>query len=177
MLTKTTMVAGLMVMLSGCSGSKIEEYAGREPHMDVREYFNGHVEAQGVFLNRSGVVEEQFKVDMHGEFSDKGGTLTEKFKYNDGKESGRVWTITFTDDKHFTGTAHDVVGEAMGAQEGNATNMKYVLTVPYKSSTIDLSMDDWIYRLDDKTAINRVQMKKFGIKVGELLITFHKLPK
>lgn len=171
---KNVIMAGVMVLLSGCSGAKIEEYQGREPRMDVREYFNGAVEAQGVFINRSGVVEEQFIVQMKGKFDAKGGTMKEEFTYSDGKTSERVWTIVMKDEQHFTGTAHDVVGTAEGAQMGNATNMKYVLRVPYKDSTIDLSMDDWIYRLDAKTAINRVDMRKFGFKAGELLITFHK---
>jgi len=174
MIKKTSVLAGLMVLLSGCSGAKIEEYQGREPRMDVREYFNGKVEARGVFLNRKGVVEEQFVVQMEGKFDATGGTMKEEFVYSDGKKAERTWTIVMKDENHFTGTAHDVVGEAQGAQMGNAMNMKYVLRVPYNDSTIDLSMDDWIYRLDEKTAINRVDMRKFGFQVGELLITFHK---
>lgn len=172
--SKTSLLAGLMVMLSGCSGSAIEDYAGREPAMDVRSYFNGHVEAHGVFINRSGMVEEQFVVEMTGKFKGNEGTLDETFRYMDGKTSERHWKITFTDDHHFTGTAHDVVGEAKGAQFGNAVNMRYVLRVPVKDSTYDINMDDWLYRLDEKTLVNRITMRKFGLHVGELLITFRK---
>jgi hypothetical protein len=171
---KTPLIAGLMVFLSGCSGTKVDEYLGREPFIDVREYFEGEVKASGVFIGRSGMVEEQFNVVMNGDFNEQGGTLNEVFTYTDGKEQKRTWTIAFTDENHFTGKAFDVIGEAQGGQFGNAINMQYVLRVPYKDSTVDVSMDDWIYRLDEKTAINRVEMRKFGIRVGELVITFRK---
>lgn len=164
----------LMVLMTGCSGTDVKEYEGREPKVDVRQYFNGHVEALGVFINRSGIVEEQFHVDMKGKFKGNEGTLDEVFTYTDGKRGERHWKISFTDDHHFTGTAHDVIGKAEGGQYGNAVNMRYVLRVPVKDTTYDVNMDDWLYKLDDKTLINKITMRKFGFKVGELVITFTK---
>ena len=171
---KSSVLASLVLLLTGCSGASIDDYAGREPHMDVREYFNGKVVAKGVFRNWRGVVEDQFVVQMHGKFDDKGGTMKEVFTYADGHTAERVWTIVMKDESHFTGTTHDVVGEATGEQKGNAMHMRYVLRVPYKGSTIDLSMDDWIYRIDKTTVINHIDMRKFGFSVGELILTFEK---
>jgi hypothetical protein len=34
-------------------------------------------------------------------------------------------------------------------------------------------MDDWLYRIDETTVINRNAMRKFGLKVGELVIGFN----
>jgi hypothetical protein len=169
-----TLLAGLAMLLSGCGGPSIEDYKGRGPAMDIREYLNGEVEAWGVYINRSGMVEEQFHVLMIGKFDKKAGTLEETLTYTDGKVSKRTWTVTFSDDNHFTSTAGDVVGVATGVQFGNAVNMNYVLRVPVKNTTYDITMDDWMYRLDEKTLINRVEMRKFGFKVGELLLTYRK---
>lgn len=174
MKTGSKLWAGLLALLTGCGGPGIESYQGREPAMDIRQYFNGDVEAWGVYLNRSGMAEEQFHVVMKGDFKGSDGTLQEKFTYSDGKTSERTWKVSFSDDHHFTGTAHDVVGVAQGSQFGNAVNMRYVLRVPVKNTTYDISMDDWMYRMDEKTLINRIEMRKFGLKVGELLITFRK---
>ena len=33
---------------------------------------------------------------------------------------------------------------------------------------------DWIFKQDDKVAINRAKMTKFGIKVAELTVFFQK---
>ncbi len=164
-----------IMFLSGCSSTKIDEYAGRQPVLDLREFFNGDIDADGVFFNRSGLVEKQFHVVMKGSWKGNDGKLEEWFTYSDGSKSTRVWTIKFNDDNTFSGTAPDVIGEAKGQQAGNASHMKYVLRVPMKGGkTVDVSMDDWLYKLDDKVMINKVAMSKFGFQVGELVITFKK---
>ncbi|MBY0406522.1 MAG: DUF3833 domain-containing protein, partial [Rickettsiales bacterium] len=84
------LLAGAMALLSGCGGPDIAEYKGRTPKMDVREYFDGKVLADGVYLSRAGVVEDQFHVVMDGDFDDKGGTLHETFTYMDGKKQERI---------------------------------------------------------------------------------------
>jgi len=167
----------LMVMtmfLTGCSGVDVADYAERSPKLDLRQYFNGDVIADGAFFNRSGKIEKQFHVVMRGSWQGNNGKLEEDFVYSDGTKSHRTWTVAFQDDNHFTGTAPDVVGTAVGEQRGNASHMKYVLRLPVKDTTYDVSMDDWLYRLSDTVMINRVAMTKFGFKVGELVITFHK---
>jgi hypothetical protein len=168
------LLAGLLVFLTGCSGAKIEDYSGREPAIDIRHYLNGDIEAWGVYMNRSGMVDQQFHAVMKGKWKGNDGTLEEHFTYSDGKKDDRIWSIHFDDDHHFTATAHDVIGQAKGAQFGNAVNLKYVLRVATHDTTYDLTMDDWLYLVDEHTILNRIQMRKFGFKVGELLITFRK---
>jgi len=172
---KCSILTGLLVFLGGCAGGpKIEDYADRKPAIDIRHYLNGNVEAWGVLLDRSGVVTEQFHVVMKGTWKGNDGTLEEKFTFSSGKKDERVWTVHFTDDHHFTASAHDVIGTATGKQYGNAVNMNYILRVPVDGTTYDLSMDDWMYLMTDDTLINRTEMRKFGFKVGELVLTFKK---
>ena len=160
--------------LTGCSGVKVEDYADKTPEFDIREYFNGPVEASGVFINRAGKMDSFFHVHMHGKWNGNEGTLEEKFVYDDGKTGERVWKLSMSDDHHFTGTAHDIIGISQGTQFGNAVNMQYVLRQPVGDTTYDLSMDDWLYRIDEHTVINRIVMTKLGIKVGELVLSFKK---
>jgi len=35
-------------------------------------------------------------------------------------------------------------------------------------------MEDWFYLMDDGRLINRARMSKFGLKVGELFVSFSK---
>lgn len=165
---------GIAACLTGCSSANVEDYASNTPKLDIREYFNGPVEASGVFLNWYGAAETYFHVTMNGEWKGNDGTLTEDFIYSNGKKDHRVWTLKVLDDNNFTGAAHDVIGIAQGKQYGNAVNMRYVLRVPTDGTTYDLSMNDWLYRVDEKTLINKIVMRKFGIKVGELVISFKK---
>jgi hypothetical protein len=54
--------------------------------------------------------------------------------------------------------------------------MGYVLNAKRASGEmITLTMDDWMYLLEDNVLINRTKMKKYGLNVGELVITFKKL--
>ena len=167
-------LAGMLAGLTGCSGARIEDYADKTPVFDIREYFNGHVEASGVFLNRAGKADSYFHVKMLGKWKGDEGTLAEEFVYDDGKKGERVWTLKMIDDHHFTGTAHDIIGISQGEQYGNAVHMRYVLRQPVDDTTYDLSMDDWLYRIDERTVINRITMRKFGFKVGELVLSFTK---
>jgi len=153
---------------------RVEAYEGRTPKLDLRQYLNGDIEASGVFINRAGMVTEQFHVAMKGTWTGNDGRLEEYFTYMDGRKDERIWAIRFTDDHHFTATAHDVDGQATGAQFGNAVNLRYRLRVPFRGRTIGISMDDWMYLMDGQTLINRTVMRKFGFRVGELLITFRK---
>jgi hypothetical protein len=52
--------------------------------------------------------------------------------------------------------------------------MRYVLRVPYSGRTIDVDMDDWMWRIDEKTVLNRTEMTKFGFRVGEVTLSFRK---
>jgi Protein of unknown function (DUF3833) len=169
-----SLFAGALVLLGGCSSPKIEDYADHKPVLDIREYFNGSIGAWGVFLDRAGMADPSFYAKMKGTWNSGNGRFEEHFTYSDGHTQERIWTVHFTDEHHFTATAHDVIGEAKGAQYGNAMNMRYVLAVTSKGKTYNVSMDDWMYRIDENTILNRIEMTKFGFKVGELIITFHK---
>lgn len=169
-----SLFAGLL-LLCGCSCPRVEDYNGNTPTLDIREYFNGKLEARGIMLNRSGKMDMSFHASMKGNWNGGNGIFEEHFTYSDGRTQERKWNLHFTDEHHFTATANDVVGEAKGTQYGNAMNMRYVLTVKtQKGKTYDISMDDWMFRMDDKIILNHIIMRKFGFKVGELFITFTK---
>jgi len=51
---------------------------------------------------------------------------------------------------------------------GNTMFMKYILIVPYKDSTIDITIDDRMYLVNDHLLINESKMTKFGFEVGEI---------
>ena len=67
-----------------------------------------------------------------------------------------------------------MVGKAKGYSYGPAFELEYVLLVPVKGKQMKITFDDWIFKQDDKVAINRAKMTKFGIKVAELTVLFVK---
>ena len=167
-----------MTMLSsllGCSSIDPKIYSKNSPKMDIRNYLNGKLEAQGILQNRAGEVIKTFTVKMVGTWKGNEGKLEEDFIFSDGKKDRRIWEIKFLDDNNFTAKAHDTVGIAKGQQYGNAVKMDYVLKVDVDGKKYDIRLIDWIYLVDEKTAINVSQMTKFGFRVGTLSISFKKL--
>lgn len=166
---------GLIVLLEqGCDMNDPAKYETNEPVLTIQEFFNGTVKGYGMIQKRSGEVRRRFVVTMEGKWTANEGTLDEYFVFDDGDKQYRQWKINLIDEHHFTATASDVKGVAMGEQYGNVIKMSYKLLIPYNSSTVALSMDDWLYRIDKQVVINRATMKKLGIPVGSITASFFK---
>jgi hypothetical protein len=153
---------------------KPEDFKGKQPRLIIEEYLQGNVKAWGLLQNRSGEVTRQFSADLDGSWDGKQLILDEKFNWTDGEIQTRQWTINKIDEHHYEGTASDVVGVAKGFSYGPAFKFEYVLLVPVKGKNIKITFDDWIFMQDEKVAINRATMTKFGFKVAELTVMFVK---
>ena len=116
-----------------------------------------------------------FKVDITGTLKSDTLTLDEKFLYDDGEQDSRVWTIKILGNNQYSGTASDVVGEATGISEGNALNWKYKLNLKVGDSTILVDFDDWMFLQDRNILMNRAEVKKWGLNIGVVSITFLKI--
>ena len=153
---------------------KPEDFKNTEPIIKIEEYFEGEVKAWGILQNRNGKVIRQFKANMKGKFENNILTLEEDFYWKDGEKQKRIWNIEKIDENNYLGTAPDVIGKAKGVSYGSAFKFEYDLMVPFKGKNIKISFDDWIFKQDDKIAINRATLTKFGFKVGELTVIFQK---
>lgn len=170
-----TLLTGAIIMLSACTDASITKYADTKPVIRFDQFFNGPVKGYGVIYGRNGEVKDRFTVDMKGQWNaDNTGTLAEDFVYFSGRKQQRTWNLVKTGDNSFTGTAYDIVGTAKGSSAGSATHWQYVMTVPVGNHNIALAFDDWMYLMDEKTIMNRVDMKKFGIRVGEVNVVMIK---
>ena len=163
------------ILLTGCANTmKPTDFKDQKPRLIIEEYLSGNVKAWGVLQNRSGKVTRQFSADLNGTWDGKQLVLKEKFNWDDGEVQDREWTINKIDEHNYEGTAGDVVGKAKGYSYGSAFKFEYVLLVPVKGKEIKITFDDWIFKQDDRVAINRATMTKFGFKVAELTVVFVK---
>ena len=74
----------------------------------------------------------------------------------------------------FSGTADDVVGQALGQQSGNAFNWRYTLALPVDGRVVEVQFDDWMYLMNDRVMLNKAAMAKFGVHLGEVTLSFFK---
>lgn len=160
--------------LSGCAGVDVARYRAEQPALDLPSYFNGTLDAWGMFQDRSGAVVKRFHVVVEASWQGAVGTLDERFTYSDGSTQRRVWTLTRQADGRYIGTAADVVGEAIGEVAGNTLHWRYVMALPVDGKTYHVDFDDWMFLMDDKTMLNRSAMSKFGFHLGDVTLSFRK---
>jgi len=160
------------VFIAGCAGPQVSDYAQQRPKLELDRYFNGRIHAHGMFQKRGGEVVRRFSVVMDCRWEGNQGVLDEAFTYSDGSTQRRIWHLTKLADGRYTGRADDVVGEGAGQESGNAFRWNYTLRLPVNGKEYDVQFDDWMFLVDERVMLNRATMSKFGIKLGEVLLSF-----
>ncbi|MFN0002686.1 MAG: DUF3833 domain-containing protein [Pseudohongiellaceae bacterium] len=158
--------------LTGCASPQVSDYASETPHLDLRTYFDGTVDAWGIFTDRSGQVVKRFTVVMDCKWQGDEGVLDEDFSYSDGTKQRRIWRLKALANGQYEGRADDVVGVASGEVQGNALRWRYTLALPVGGSIWHVQFDDWMYLIDDRVMINKAAMSKFGLFLGEVTLSF-----
>ena len=167
------LLAGTAV-LTGCASPQVTDYAQERPQLELDRYFNGRILAHGIFQQRGGEVVRRFTVVMDCHWEGHQGVLEEAFTYSDGSTQRRILRLTKHADGRYTGTADDVVGEAQGQTAGNAFRWNYTLRLPVDGKEYEVQFDDWMFLVDDRVMLNRATMSKFGVTLGEVLLSFTK---
>ncbi len=170
------LLAAAALVATGCATPDVSDYASEKPALDLRQYFNGRVQGWGMFTDRSGKVVKRFHVVLECRWQGNEGVLDEDFTYSDGTKQRRVWRLTQLADGRYTGRADDVVGEAHGQARGNALRWQYTLALPVDGRTWNVQMDDWMYLMDGDVMLNKTAMTKFGIRLGEVTLSFSRKP-
>ena len=161
------------LLLSACSVS-VQEYKDSSPALHLNAFFNGRLEAHGMIQNFKGKAIRSFTAELAGRWDGDKGILDERFIYDDGEVQYRCWHLTKSGNQ-YTGTASDVIGEAVGETQGNALNWKYKLQVPVNGRVMNIGLNDWLYLIDENHLINRATMTYFGIPVGEITLSINKI--
>lgn len=167
--------------LGGCASVGVQDYAGQKPRFDLRQFFNGPLEATGVFQDRSGKVVRRFHARLLGVWHGDHGELREHFRYvGNTPDQERTWHLTVEGPGRFSGTgqgsAGDIVGTATGRGAGFALHWRYDVSLPVGKKHYKVHFDDWMWRVNADTVIDRSTVTKFGFRVGELSMVIRKLP-
>jgi len=149
-----------------------KDYADTTPVFDVRRALNGPMDAEGVIYGPLGRVASRFTARITGSWDGGNGTLREEFKFATGREQIRYWSLRVGNDGKIIATAPDVIGQGTGEQSGSAVVLRYKLKLEKDAGGHVLDVVDWMYLLENGSIVNRSEMRKFGLKVAELVATF-----
>ncbi len=170
-----------VLFLAGCAGTpSLDDPKLSDKKLDLEEFFDGRLIAYGQFQDLFGTVRRRFEVEVIGDWDGERLKLVENFVYEDGATEQRIWTLTKTGDDRWIGSAPGVIGQAMGEERGDTFNWQYTIDLPIPTAdgtvdTLRASFDDWMWLLSDDRLLNRAYMSRYGVRIGEVIITFEKL--
>lgn len=147
------------------------DYAGTGPNFSLKRHLNGEILSEGLIYGPNGRMSNSFVARMVGEWNGNTGTLSEFFTYSNGKKMNRKWYLTLGTRNTFTATAEDIVGEGHGTISGATIKLTYRIILPKDAGGHTLDVTDWMYLTEHGVIMNRSEMRKFGIKVAELVAT------
>lgn len=170
------LIGGTLV-LAGCTGKpSLEDPALSEMELNLEEFFTGDLVAYGQFQDIFGTVRNRFEVQIKGTWDGQVLTLVEDFVYDDASTEQRIWSLRKTGAQTWVGTAPGVIGEAQGVESGDAFNWQYTIDLPTgEGETTRVSFDDWMWLLSEDRLLNKAYMKRYGLDIGDVVITFEKL--
>ena len=152
------------------------DYAGTGPAFELKKHLSGQILSEGLIYGPTGRVTNSFVASMTGIWTGDTGTLTEHFTYSNGTVQDRKWFLKIGPDNTFTATADDIVGEAEGIVSGSTAMLRYQIVLPEEAGGHTLTATDWMYLTENGTIMNKSEMRKFGLKVAELVATMRPAP-
>ncbi len=152
------------------------DYSDTGPKFSLKEQLNGEILSEGLIFGPNGKMSNSFVARMVGEWTGNSGTLTEHFTYSNGKQITRKWYLTLGTGNTFTATADDIVGEGNGVIAGSTVRLSYRIVLPEDAGGHILDVTDWMYLTENGAIMNRSEMRKFGVKVVELIATMRPAP-
>lgn len=152
------------------------DYAGTGPSFSLKQHLSGEILSEGLIYGPTGKMTNSFVARMIGEWDGDTGTLSEEFTYSNGTKQSRKWFLKIGEGNTFTATADDIVGEARGTVSGSTIKMEYQIVLPDDAGGYTLSATDWLYLTESGVIMNKSEMRKFGLKVAELIATMRPNP-
>lgn len=145
------------------------------PTLLPEEYFRGHTRGWGMINDRFGRLRRRFVVNMVGQFTDGTLRLDEDFIYDDGKTTKRIWRVRRLTDGRYEGMADDIVGVAAGSVTGPVLRWTYRMRIDMAGRSRTFSLCDFMALQPDGMLLNRIEMRKFGIRVADVFVAFARL--
>jgi len=170
----------LTLFLAACTGKpSFDDPVLSDRQLNLEEFFDGELVAYGQFQDIFGTVRRSFVVEIEGDWDGERLRLVEDFVYEDGSTERRIWTLTKTGPDSWTGTAPGVIGTATGQENGNRFNWRYEIDLPVPSAdgpteTLRVTFDDWMWLQSDDRLLNIAYVKRFGVDIGQVVISFEK---
>jgi Protein of unknown function (DUF3833) len=162
-------------LLAACAGPPTVPVPADAPAFTLEGFFRGRTVGKGAFTSAIAGVNRPLTVVTNGRWDGKTLILREDFFFADGERDVKTWRFTQVSPGVYEGTREDVIGKASVRQVGNTVQLAYSADVRGRDGSITrLDFADTIAPIDRRSVLNKAVVSKFGVPIGEVLITFRR---
>ena len=124
--------------------------------------------ARGEFRTITGV-RRGFTAHLNGSWDGETLVLVEDFEFDDGERDRKTWRLRRIAPGRYLGTREDVVGEALGYQDGRAFRLEYNIVLPSENGRGRQVRFRDVMVLDGRgDVLNEATIGWFGVRVGSV---------
>lgn len=163
-----------LLPLAGCASAPAPEAAFKDKPLRIERFLAGRTHAEGVFRNTITGSERRLTATLNGKWDGRTLVLAEDFRFADGARDRKTWRLIKRPDGTWTGTREDVIGTAMGVQDGKSFRLSYEADLTSQGSATVVRFDDVLTQTAPNVVLNRAVVSKFGVKIGEITLTIRR---
>ncbi len=148
-------------------------FATAGPDFDPLAFFSGHERSWGVIENRGGGPTDIVTTDCNGTPDGQGGlNMVQFLTIGHDAPTRRDWHMRRTGPNTYEATATGMVGTAHGTAQGRVFHWTWVLAASPGNGLANVSMHQWMYRMDDGSVVNRTTITKLGVTLAQVTERF-----
>lgn len=155
-----------LALAAGCATRPPVPAAATGQPFAIEKDLAGRTVAKGEFRAINGQ-RRAFTAELDGTWDGQVLTLVETFQFEDGQTDKKTWRLTKVGEGRFTGTREDVVGEAIGFQEGAAFRLEYRVRLGERV----VKFRDVIAIGPNGAVLNDATVGLFGLRVARVSLT------
>ncbi len=165
------MLAAALLFLAACATRPPLPRETAPDAFVLEEDLVGRTVARGEFRAINGT-RRGFTATLNGSWDGRTMTLVEDFVYDDGERDRKTWVLERVSPGRYVGTREDVVGQAVGFQDGAAFRLEYNVRLPSENGRGRVvRFRDVIVNTPDGRILNRATVGLFGLRVARVELT------
>lgn len=178
MKSPTTLAAALALVtaLAACATAPAIPSTASDTAFVVERDLAGQSVARGTFRSITGA-NRAFTAQLNGAWDGDTLTLVEDFVFDDGERDRKTWRLRRVGPGAYRGTREDVVGEAVGVQDGNVFRLEYDVVLPTENGRgRKVRFRDVMALNTEGDVINNATVGWFGLRVGSVSFVIERAP-
>lgn len=175
-MNKFVIAALALAATSACATAPAIPATASNTPFTIERDLAGQTVARGACRSITGA-NRGFTAQLNGAWNGDTLTLVEDFVFDDGERDRKTWRLRRVSPGHYVGTREDVVGEAIGVQDGNVFRLEYDVILPSENGGGRKVHFRDVMALDaNGDVINNATIGWFGLRVASVSLVIERAP-